>query len=104
MRLLRTCAVALTLTLLAGPVAFADEKVLDMSTIECHQFTAYDKDNTALVMTYLEAYYLTDNDAPVLNFTKMGTDTKNLLEFCAANPTVGLITGADKVMGKGKDK
>jgi len=100
MRILYTCTIALTL--FSAGAAVADEKVLDMSTIDCKRFAAYDKDNTALIMTYLEAYYLTDNDAPVLNFTKMGTDTKNLLEFCTANPTVGLITAADKLMGKKK--
>lgn len=100
MHFLRTSIIALTL--LAAGSALADDKVLDMSTIDCKQFTAYNKDNTALIMTYLEAYYLTDNDAPVLNFTKMGTDTKNLLEYCSANPTVGLITAADKLMGKKK--
>lgn len=100
MRLLYACAIALTL--LSPGAALADDKVLDMSTINCKQFTAYNKDNTALIMTYLEAYYLTDDDAPVLNFTKMGTDTKKLLDFCTANPTVGLITAADKLMGKKK--
>jgi acid stress chaperone HdeB len=99
MRVLRTSAIALTL--LAAAPAFAD-KVLDLSTIECHLFTDYNTDNKALVVTYLEAYYLGDNDPPVLNFTKMASDTAKLLEFCQANPAVGLITAADKVMGKSK--
>jgi acid stress chaperone HdeB len=99
MRVIRTSAVALTL--LAAAPAFAD-KVLDMSTIECHQFTDYNKDNMSLIVTWLEAYYLGDNDSPVLNFTKMTSDTAKLLEFCKANPTVGLITASDKVMGKSK--
>jgi acid stress chaperone HdeB len=89
------------LTLLGAVPAFADQ-VLDLSTIECHQFTAYNTDNGALIVTYLEAYYLGDNDPPVLNFTKMTSDTKKLLEFCTANPTVGLITAADKLTGKSK--
>ncbi len=101
MRVPGTFAVALTL--LAAAPAFADE-VLDMSTIACHQFTAYNTDNKALVVTYLEAYYLGDNDPPVLNFTKMKGDTAKLLEFCQGNPDVGLITAADKVMGKSKSK
>ena len=101
MRILRTCAVAL-LALAAAP-SFADQ-VLDMSTIACRQFTAYNTDNGALIVTWLEAYYLGDNDPPVLNFTKMTSDTKKLLEFCTANPTIGLITAADKVMGKSKSK
>lgn len=96
-------ASAFALTLLAAAPAFADQ-VLDMSTIECHQFTDYNTDNKALIVTYLEAYYLGDNDAPVLNFTKMKSDTAKLLEFCQANPTVGLVTASDKVMGKSKSK
>ena len=99
MRILLAAAAALSL--LAGTPAFAD-KVLDLSTIECRQFSAYDTDNGALIVTWLEAYYLGDNDPPVLNFTKMTSDTKKLLEYCSANPTDGLITAADKVMGKSK--
>lgn len=103
--LMRTLlASAVAVALLAIAPAFAADQVMDLSTIECHQFTAYNKDNTALIMTWLEAYYLGDNDPPVLNFTKMASDTKSLLEFCTANPTVGLITAADKTMGKDKSK
>lgn len=101
MRVLLTSAVALAL--LAAAPAFADQ-TLDLSTIECHQFTDYNTDNKAFIGTYLQAYYLGDDDPPILNFTKMATDTKNLLEFCKANPTVGLITAADKVMGKSRSK
>jgi len=101
MRVLCTSAVALIL--LAAAPAFADQ-VLDLSTIECRQFTDYNSDNGALIMTYLEAYYLDENDQPVLNFTKMKSDVAKLMKFCHDNPTVGLITAADKLMGKSKSR
>jgi acid stress chaperone HdeB len=100
MRGLCTSVVALSF-LLAGP-ALADE--VDMSTISCKQFTDYDKDNTVLIVTWLEAYYLGENDPPILDFTKMADDNKKLQAFCTANPTVGLITATDKLMGKTKSK
>ncbi|HJU11896.1 MAG TPA: hypothetical protein VJ728_13520 [Candidatus Binataceae bacterium] len=60
MRLLGISAIALTL--LAAAPASAEDKVLDLSTIPCHVFSEYNTDNGALIMTYVEAYYLDDDD------------------------------------------
>lgn len=95
---------AFAMTVLAAPPAFAADQIIDMSTITCKQFTDYNKDNTVLIVTWLEAYYLNDDDPPVLNFTKMADDNKKLQAYCTANPTVGLITATDKLMGKTKSK
>lgn len=106
MRILTTAAVACTVlaTVLAAVPAVAEDQVLDFSTIPCHVFTDYNKDNKALVVTYLEAYYLGNDDPPILNFSKMRGDVEKLLKYCQANPDAGLITAADKLMDKDKNK
>ncbi len=75
---------------------------LDLSTITCKRFFEYDKDNLALLLTWLEGYYAADDADPVIDFEAMGVNAKRLGEFCAQNPTIGVITAAEKLYGGDK--
>jgi acid stress chaperone HdeB len=80
----------------AAPVPGFAEK-LDLSTITCERFLAYDKANIGLLLTWLEGYYSADNDDPVIDFDKMADNAKKLGAFCGQNPTLGVITAAEKI-------
>ena len=91
-------ALLLAATLLAAPAAMAES--LDLSTIKCQEFLSSGKDNIAIIITWLDGYYKEQNDPPILDFTKFGKDSEKLAKYCAENPSIGLITAADKTLGK----
>lgn len=83
--------------LFAVPSAYADK--LDLSTIKCQDFLKSSKDNIAVIITWLDAYYKNENDPPIIDFDKFQANSAKLAKYCADNPDVGLITAADKTLG-----
>lgn len=96
MRPLATAVLAASL-LAAGPAA---AQVLDLSTIKCKEFFESGKDNIGYTLAWLDAYYRDEDDPPVIDFDKMKANAGKLGAYCAENPTVGLITAADKLFDK----
>ena len=78
-------------------VAFANR--LDLSTVKCGEWMEGSKEEIGLTVAWLGAYYMGDDDPPVMDFDKMKTDAGKLGKFCAANPDLGLGTAAEKVLG-----
>ena len=80
---------------LARPAYAADT---DMSVITCKDFISSEKTDIAIILAWLEGYYTKENDPPILHEKKMGTDAKNLSDYCNEHPGDGLITAAEAVM------
>ncbi|HWB50931.1 MAG TPA: HdeA/HdeB family chaperone [Stellaceae bacterium] len=83
--------------LCAASAAQADK--LDLSTIKCQDFLKSSKDNIAVIITWLDAYYKDESAPPVIDFDKFTRNSKKLASYCAENPDTGLITAADKTLG-----
>ena len=83
--------------LFAAPAGAAD---LDLSTVKCKDFLGSGKDNIAVIITWLDGYYKEKDDPPIIDFDKFGANSEKLAKYCAANPDNGLITAADKTLGK----
>ncbi len=86
---------------MVAPLPAKAEK-LDLSTITCKKFFEYNKQNLTLLLTWMEGYYSEENADPIIDFDKMAVNSKKLGEFCGKNPTIGVITAAEKIYGKGK--
>lgn len=93
------CAAGITL---AAP-AFAANN-LDLSTIKCQDFLGAGKDNIAVIITWLDGYYKTEDDPPIIDFDSFEKNSGDLASYCKDNPDSGLITAADKTLGKKKKK
>jgi len=78
----------------------ASSEVLDLSTITCKAFFESSGDNISHTLAWLDAYYREEDSPPVIDFDKMKADGAKLGEYCAKNPSVGLITAADKLFEK----
>ena len=78
----------------------AQAQKLDLSTVTCKQFLETSKENVSLILMWLEGYYTDEDDPPIVDFDKMKTDAEKLAEYCAKNPTSGLITAAEEVVDK----
>ena len=83
--------------IMASPASSA---TFDLSTTKCKEFLDSGKDDIAITLAWLDAYYREDDDPPVIDMDKFTANAKKLAEYCVANPTVGLITAADKLFGK----
>jgi acid stress chaperone HdeB len=86
----------------AGALAFtlsAQAETMDLSTIKCGDFVKGDKEQIGYIAMWLHGYYTGKNDdSPVIDFDKFVKDAGKLGEFCGKNPTIGLITAAEKTL------
>ena len=82
--------------LAASPVR---AQVVDMSTITCADFSTRPVDQMANIMFWLEGYYTEDDDPTTIDFAEFKSTLEKLLVYCKDNPSVGLLTAADEVMG-----
>ena len=90
-RLAILCALAL-----ATPVQ-ADQ--VDLSTSTCKQFLESGDEGIKITLAWLDGYYKEEDDPPVIDSDKLVANAKKLGAFCRDNPSLGLITAADKVLG-----
>jgi acid stress chaperone HdeB len=82
--------------------AEAQKQQFDLSTVTCKQFLEYNKDNMSLMLMWLDGYYSEDDAPPIVDFDKMGENSKKLGEYCGKNPGHSVITAADKTLAKDK--
>jgi acid stress chaperone HdeB len=74
--------------------------VIDLSMMTCQEFLAADKDEIRIIWAWLDGYYKDEHDPPIMDTNTMVDNLKKLNEYCAANPTIGLFTGTNKLFGK----
>jgi acid stress chaperone HdeB len=92
-------ALCVAAALLVGPPAQA--VTLDLSTITCKNFFENIKgEQLAIIMSWLHGYYRDEKDPPVINTDDFTKDMTKLAGYCGSNPDIGLITAADKTLGK----
>ena len=82
--------------LLAASSAFA--QTVDVSTITCKDFSAHKKDEMLAIMMWLSGYYTKDDDPTVVDFAKVKAKTDKVADYCAKNPTVGLVPAAEPIL------
>jgi len=78
----------------------ADAQVVDLSTIRCKEFLDSGKQTIAYIMMWLDGYFTGEDDPAVVDFHQLKEKGEKLGEYCAKNPTHGLLTAAEEVMGK----
>jgi acid stress chaperone HdeB len=83
--------------LLAGFVTPVAAEKIDLSTMTCANFQKSPDDEIKLILTWLDAYYRDDNDPAIIDTERFVANSKKLGEYCAANPTIGLITATDQL-------
>ena len=90
-----------TAAVLAAATPAQAQKV-DLSTITCKQFLEMNRESISLILMWMAGYYSDQDAPPIVDFDKMGENSKKLGEYCGKNPGHSVITAADKVMGNGK--
>ena len=98
----RLLMLTVAVTFCSALPAQAQKQQFDMSVITCKQFFEYNKENLWLMLIWLDGYYSEDDAPPIVDFDKMGENSKKLGEYCGKNPGHSVITAADKTLGKDK--
>lgn len=98
MKVYKTIFAAFVAASIVLPSAAQASRV-DLSTIKCGEWMEGSKEEVGLTVAWLGAYYMGDDDPPVMDFDKMKSDAGKLGKYCAANPDLGLGTAAEKVLG-----
>jgi acid stress chaperone HdeB len=86
--------------LILGSTPASHAVVIDLSMMTCQEFLASNKDEIRIIWAWLDGYYTDEQEAPIIDTNKLVDNLKKLNEYCAANPTVGLITATNRLFGK----
>jgi acid stress chaperone HdeB len=78
----------------------ASAQVVDLSTIKCKEFLDSSKATIGYIMMWLDGYFTGEDDPAVVDFDQMKQKGERLGEYCAMNPSHGLLTAAEEVMEK----
>ena len=82
-----------------GVASVATATEIDLTKKTCQQFLQTSKDETGIIMTWLDGYFHDENNAPIIDTEEFAADAKSLSDYCAANPTVSIAAAAEKVFG-----
>ncbi len=97
---MKTIAAMLFAAVLALPSAPAEATVLDLSTMTCKQFVEGGEDEIKMVLTWLDGWYNGDADEAIIDTDVFVANAKKFGSLCAANPTISIVTAADRILGK----
>jgi acid stress chaperone HdeB len=96
---MKRCAAALAALMMAGSFAAA-ATAIDLSTWTCRKFQTASKEDTAIILAWLDGYYKQEDEPPVIDADQFAANQKKLYEYCVDHPETGLITAADKLFQK----
>jgi acid stress chaperone HdeB len=92
--------VAVLAALLVLPTVPARAEVLDLSTMSCKQFVESGEDTIKLVLIWMDGWYKGDSDEAIIDTEVFVQNGKKFGSYCAINPTVSIVTAAEKILGK----
>jgi len=73
--------------------------VIDLSTMNCKQFVEGSSDEIKMVLTWLDGWYKGDSDDAIIDTDVFVENAKKFGTYCAAHPTVSIVTAAEKILG-----
>jgi acid stress chaperone HdeB len=89
---------AICLFALAAPAAATE--AVDLNTVKCKEWLTSSKEDIGFTMAWIDGYYQDEDASPIIDFDKMKANAEKLAAYCAANPSIGLGTAAEKLLGK----
>ena len=97
---MKVIAAMLFAVVLALPSAPTQAAVFDLSTMTCKQFIEGGEDEIKMVLTWLDGWYNGDEDEAIIDTDVFVANAKKFGSVCAANPTISVVTAADRILGK----
>jgi acid stress chaperone HdeB len=90
--------IALAIALMS--VGSASAQIVNMNTATCNDFIGFKRDTIFAIVMWLDAYYLDEDDPPIIDFDKIRQKAARLTVYCNQNPTYSLATASEPIMGR----
>jgi len=68
---------------------------IDLSTWTCKRFLDANSADVNIILSWLDGYYKTEDDPPVIHTGDFFANSKKLKDYCAAHPDMGFIAATD---------
>ena len=91
---------ALFAALFVFAITPAKAVTIDLSVMSCKQFIESKPDDIAMVLTWIDGWYKGDSDEAIIDTDVFVENAKKIGGFCGANPTVSIVTAAERVLGE----
>ena len=75
-----------------------DRKVIHLAEVTCRTFTELTQQEQGIIMAWLQAYYLPEQEPAVIDVEKLLSDKAKLTEHCINKPEDDVMTAAEAVM------
>ena len=98
-------AVAVVLTVVAGSASAQPSPKeglsgrADLSILNCKSIFDMSPTNTAIVLAWLQAHYLSKDARPIIDLDKMTSDAAKMTAYCDANPSKTVMEVAEAIYG-----
>jgi hypothetical protein len=76
----------------------ASAQIVDMRTATCNDFIGFKRDTTFAIAMWLDAYYLDEDDPPIIDLDKIRQKAARLTVYCNQNPTRSQTTESEPIM------
>jgi HdeA/HdeB family len=75
-----------------------NRKVIHLAEVTCRTFTELTQQEQGIIMAWLQAYYLPEQEPAVIDVEKLLSDKAKLTEHCINKPEDDVMTAAEAVM------
>ncbi len=82
----------------SGTPAFST--TIDLSKWTCAKFQTANKEDVGVILAWLEGYYRTEDDPPIIDTETLVANAKKLAAYCTKHPDAGVIAAADELFAK----
>lgn len=82
------------------------KEAMDLSTLTCQAAVSTpksDDEGLGFILMWIAGWHASDAEDHVFDTESFVADMQKIGEYCGSNPTVGLITASDEVMGEEDD-
>ena len=88
---------------MAAPFLFAAPalaETIDLATVKCSELSSMQQEEATFLFTWLLGYAGGVAGTSTMDLSAMEQMGKDIGEYCAANPDVGILSAANEVMGE----
>jgi acid stress chaperone HdeB len=85
--------------MLIAPLSSQAQEI-DMTSLKCREFVNSKQETATNIMLWLSGYFTYEDDAPIINISKIKNKENQLKQYCADNQDLTLLEASEIFMDK----
>ena len=85
--------------MLIAPLSSKAQEI-DMTSLKCREFVNSKQETATNIMLWLSGYFTYEDDAPIINISKIKNKENQLKQYCADNQDLTLLEASEIFMDK----